>query len=123
MGASKQSPKKKKCPSELKKEMLSTIRKTLREMASPQWTLTLETKTSEEQGQAAGIRRKLQQDKLRLENAALKQIRDAMIENEKDIMESTDAMRKALCKLHLVADVLSAGAKLITVVDRILKYV
>jgi hypothetical protein len=107
-------------PSESYERLLDQIRKTLLAMSQPQWVLAMEDASPEEQKKEAKLKLKLQKARLRLENAQLENILNALKANEQAILDSTAAMEQALANLQIVKTVLSTGAVLVATAVKII---
>jgi len=106
-------------PSNLRRGLLSEMRKTVLAMMSPQWDLALEGRSKAEVDKAARTLLAMQRARLRLGNAELAEIRDQLKAKEKDLVGGIKALQRSRKKLANVKTVLAAASQLAKIVGRI----
>lgn len=107
-------------PSSLRKMTLKELRAARRAMLSAQWMLHLETGDAEAQAAAGKELLRVHHAILRLENEQLAEIRDALLENEADLVAGTRSLSEALDDLSRVDDVLGAVGEVLGVVGKVI---
>jgi hypothetical protein len=110
-------------PSEIRKETLKQLRKTVLKFSSAEWILKIRRRSEEEQKEAAWMALLSQRARLELENAELKEIREKLKENEGDLEEARTKLVKALGDLRKVKPVLKTVSSFINVIGRIVALV
>lgn len=108
-------------PSKLRNQTLSELRKTFSAMMSPQWDLALEGKSDREVTEAARSLLAVQRARLRLGNARLAEIRDALIDNEHDLVAGITRMTEARRTLDDTRAVIDAATALLATIGRIIE--
>ncbi len=98
---------------------LKQLRAARKQMMSLRWNLALEDQDKKTKNAAARTLLDIQHAILRLENQQLADIRDALVDNEKHLIEGRRRLAGALENLERVTDVLSAATKFLAVVGRI----
>lgn len=106
-------------PSGLRDMTLKELRAARRAMLSAPWTLSLETADEETQAAAGKELLRVHHAILKLENEQLSGIRDALLDNETDLIASTESLSEALDDLSRAEDVLHAVSKALSVVGRV----
>jgi len=106
-------------PAEIRNATLSQLRAARTDMLSAEWTLALEGKDAKTQKEAAQRFLRVHHAVQQLENAELAKIRDALLENEKELAKGTARLGKALKNLSQVKTVLNAASSLLGVVAKI----
>lgn len=104
---------------EQRKATLKQLRVARKEMLSSRWMLALEDEDEETRSAAARMLLDIGHAIRRLENEQLADIRDALVANEEHLTEGRRRLEGALEDLERVTKVLSAAAKLLGVVGRI----
>jgi len=107
-------------PSSLRKMILKELRAARRAMLSAQWMLHLEAGDAEARTAAGRELLRVHHTILRLENEQLTEIRDALQENEGDLVAGTRSLGEALDDLSRVGDVLGAVGEVLGVVGRVI---
>jgi len=106
-------------PSEISSQTLEQLRETFLKMTSPEWDLALMGKPADVVNEAAQTLLLVQRARLRLENAQLADIRDKLVENEKELDEGRVQLNKSLERLDQIEDALNAITSVLDVVARI----
>lgn len=108
-------------PSELKKATLSNLRSLQETLNSSEWILALEDeKEDATRHEAALLLLNVNRAKVRLENTALADVRDALIANEPALNTGRKDMEKALEKPEKVAKVLEKATAYLGTVTQVL---
>lgn len=106
-------------PSELRNAALKELRAARRAMLSARWTLSLEAVDPATREAAALELLRVNHAILKLENEQLAEIRDALVENEADLVAGTESLNKALRDLTEVKAVLGAVSGVLGVIGKI----
>lgn len=104
---------------ELRNATLKQLRGARTQMLSSRWVLVLENEDEETRNTAAQVLLEIQHAIRRLENQQLAAIRDALVANEDRLTEGRRRLEGELKNLERVTEVLSAAAKFLGVVGRI----
>jgi len=107
-------------PSEIRAATLQQLRATRTAMMSAAWVLPLESKDAATQAEAAQKLVEVQQTILKLENAQLSEIRDALIANEAQLSRRIDKLGQALSNLKQVKTVLKAVTAVIETAAKVI---
>ena len=109
-------------PAELRRTTLRELRATRQLMLSGPWQVFVETlppkKRSEADAKLSDIELAIQT----LQKAALADIRDKLVANEKELLKGTAALAKARANLAKLQTVLEVVGSLLTIVGRIAKF-
>ncbi len=106
-------------PSNLRRGLVSEMRKTVLAMMSPQWDLALEGRSKQEVDKAARTLLAMQRARLRLGSAQLAEIRDQLKAKEKDLVSGMKALQRSRRKLANVKTFLASASALAKIVGRI----
>ena len=106
-------------PSELRKATLRELRAARKAMLSARWALSLEAADEETRAEAARELVRVNHAIIKLENEQLSEIRDALVENENDLIASTESLQKTLENVGQVKKVLGAVSDVLGVVGRV----
>jgi hypothetical protein len=109
--------------SEISSQTLEQLRETFLKMTSPEWDLALMGKPDNVVNEAAKALLLVQRARLRLENAELTDIRDKLVENEKELEEGRVQLNKSLERLDQIEVALNAITSVLDVVARIVPLV
>jgi Xaa-Pro aminopeptidase len=107
-------------PSQIRTQTLAELRQTLRAMMSPAWDLALEGRPRAEVTQAARTLLAVQRARLRLENAELAEIREALVANDVALTQGIATLDRALRRISNVTAVLAAAGGLLRTVGRVI---
>lgn len=113
-------PARSKPPYELRGEALSTARRAIIKLKSPECLLELRHAPDEVQAQWAKTLLKLDETRDRLEKVPLVKIRDKLKDNEKELREGTKSVSKALETLEHTKQALDAVTAFVNLVAKIL---
>jgi DNA repair exonuclease SbcCD ATPase subunit len=106
-------------PSALRNMTLKGLRAARRAMLSTSWTLGLETADEETRAAAGKELLRVHHAILKLENEQLAEIRDALLENEAELVAGTESLSDALHDLSRLEEVLGAVSEALAVVGRV----
>ncbi len=106
-------------PSDLRKMTLDELRTTLKAMLSTEWHQALSGKSKQEIGEAAHLLLTVQRTRLRLENAALREIRQQLQAHEMELLTSQRDLSRARQDMDNVTTLLKATTGFLRVVGRI----
>jgi hypothetical protein len=107
-------------PSAIRNETLKQLRAARRSMLSARWTLRLADADAETRSEAAMKLLEVNHAILMLENRDLSEIRDALIENEEDLLAGTEALQSALKDLGKVKSALNAVSGVLAALGKVI---
>ncbi len=110
-------------PWKVRRQTISQLRKAFKAMMSPEWDLALEGKSPQELTEAARALLAIQRARLRLGNAQLAEIRDALQANEQGLLGGMNELDAALAELNDVKRVIQATSALLATVGRVVDIV
>ena len=105
--------------SEISNATLDQLQETFLKMTSPEWDLALMGKPEDVVSEAAKTLLLVERARLRLENAELAEIRDKLVENEKELDEGRVQLGKALERLDQIEGALNAITSFLDVISRV----
>jgi hypothetical protein len=108
-----------KPPWRLRREVRAALGRARNAMLSPAWDSALEHATAAQKARAAHTLLRIQSAYLRLGNAELEDIRDALVFHREALLAGKKELEKALKKMNRVRPVLDATAKLLALVARV----
>jgi hypothetical protein len=109
-------------PDELKLMTLRELRATRKFMLSGPWEVFLQKQTPEKQAEAARKANDIELAILALQQAALADIRNKLVANEKDLVKGTQALAEARANLATLQTVLEAVGTVLSIVAKIAKF-
>ena len=110
----------KKPPWEIHREVRAALGKMRNAMLSPEWDAALDGATDAQKLQAARTLLRVQSAYLRLGNAELEEIRDALVSHRESLLAGKKELEGALRSLKRVRRVLEATAQFVALVARVI---
>ncbi len=110
-------------PSKVRRKTLSNLGKAVKAMMTPEFDIALEGRTDAELTEAARTLLGLQRARLRLGTAELADIRDALRDNEKQLLAGIASLERSLENLNRLRRVLDTAAALLATVGRVVPLV
>ena len=106
-------------PSEIRNQLLKDLRFTRDTLMSAEWLTRIRAAPADQQAQHGEHLFKVQLALLDLENQALADFRDSLLENEQALADSAKSLRSTLDKLKTTEAVLKAVTSFIGIVARV----
>jgi len=110
-------------PSDLKSMTLSQLRETRSALSKYEYLLEVEKLSPEKRAEAALVSDSVQMAFLKMRNAELAEIRDKLIQNEKELESGTKSVKIALEDLKKVENILSVVGSFVGIVGKIIPLV
>lgn len=108
-----------KPPWEIRREVRAALGKARNAMLSPEWDSALDGATDAQKLQAARTLLRVQSAYLRLGNAELEDIRDALVSHREGLLAGKKELEKTLRGLKQVRRVLESTAQFVALVARV----